>query len=152
MATALKADAVLRPSISADCAGEQVAQTGIYDLKAALVVNDTIDLCILPAEMVLDELIISTVDLDAHATPAIVFDVGLYDAVGATSSQTAFITGSTIGQAGGIARLANFAGHQIRAVGYDRLIRLKVTTAPATGATTGRIKVNAITRNKNFDD
>lgn len=152
MATAYRANAADRPSISSSEAGEHIAQTGIYDLTAALVVNDTIDMCKLPAGMTIDDLIISTDDLDTGGTPAIVLDVGLYDDIGSTSSQTAFITGSTIAQVGGVARLANFAGRKITPVDYDRYIRLKVTTAPATGAVSGRIKVSAITRNKGFDD
>jgi len=152
MATAYRAWAADRPATSSSEAGEHIAQTGVFDLTAALVVNDTIDMCKLPAGMVIDDLIISTDDLDTGGTPAIVLDVGLYDDVGSTSSQTAFITGSTIGQASGVARLANSAGRKLAAVDYDRYIRVKVTTAPATGATSGKIKVSAITRNKGFDD
>lgn len=152
MATAYRANAADRPAISSSEAGEHIAQTGVYDLTAALVVNDTIDMCKLPAGMVVDDLIVSTDDLDTGGSPAVVLDIGLYDDVGATSSQTAFITGTTIGQAGGVARLTNAAGRKIAPVDYDRYIRVKVTTAPATGAASGKIKVSAITRNKGFDD
>lgn len=152
MPTAYKALAANRPGITPDCAGEPANQTGVFDLTAALVVNDTIDMCKLPATLVLDDLIVSCDDLDTGGSPALVFDVGLYDSVGATSLQTAFITGATIGQAGGVARLSNASGRKIAPVDYDRYIRIKVTTAPATGATSGVIKLTAVTRNQSFDD
>jgi hypothetical protein len=152
MATAYTAAAANRPAISSSEAGEHIAQTGVFDLSAAFVINDTVDMCKLPAGMVVDDLILSTDDLDSGGSPAIVVDVGLYDNVGSTSSQAAFISGSNVAQAGGVARLAVAAGRKIAPVDYDRYIRVKVTTAPATGATSGKIKVTAITRNKGFDD
>jgi hypothetical protein len=158
MASALKAAAANRPGLSSSEAGEIIAQTGVYDLAAALVINDTIDMCKLPAGMVVDDMIIDTDDLDSHATAAVVFDVGIHDPDYAqyggsdTSDVDVFMSGATTAQAGGLARMTLRTGRHLAPVDYDRYIRIKFTTAPATSATTGTIKLTAFTRNKGFDD
>ena len=156
MASALKAAAANRPGLSSSEAGEIIAQTGVYDLSAALVINDTIDMCKLPAGMVVDDMIVDCDDLDSGT--AAVFDVGIHDpdyaqAGGSdTSDVDVFMSGLTIAQAGGLARMTLRTGRRLAPVNYDRYIRIKFTTAPGTSATSGKIKLTAFTRNKGFDD
>ncbi len=149
---ALKAAASERQALNTCSAGEVLALAGVYSLAAALVVSDTIDMCVLPAGMVPEDLILSVDDLDSHGTPAIVLDVGIYDSVGSTTDADAFIASSTVAQAGGVARLSAVAGRKIAPVDYDRLVRITVSTAPATGATTGQIRCTLLARAKGYDD
>jgi len=105
-----------------------------YELTAALVINDVIQMVKIPAGATVHEVQLSCDDLDTSGTPACVL------AVGDGSDVDRFITASDIGQAGGFARMNNIAG-----VGYeytaDDTIDVKVTTAPATSAETGTINL-----------
>lgn len=117
-----------------------------FDLTAALVLNDTIDMVKLPAGHVPVDLILDTDDLDTGGAPAIVLHVGLRKADGTTDDPDAFIASSTVGQAGGMARLSAVAGLRIAAADEDRNVYITVATAPATGATTGKIGVTLLSR------
>lgn len=97
-----------------------------FTATAALVVNDVIQMVKVPLGAVIYGVELSVDDLDSGA--AIVL------AVGDGADDDRFITGSTIGQAGGVTRANNVAG-----AGYtytvDDTIDIKVTTAPAGGGT-----------------
>lgn len=111
-----------------------VAAVGSYTLSAALVINDTIQGPSIPANAYLLDVIIDTPDLDSNGSPAVVLEAGI------SGSASKFISASTVGQAGGIQK-ANVAG----TVGYsptsDTPVIVKVSTAPATSATSGTIKI-----------
>jgi hypothetical protein len=103
-----------------------------YTVAAALVLNDVIQMVKIPAGAKIVDLTLSCTDLDTNGTPAIVLDVG------DGSDTDRFIDGSTIGQAGGIARLDQHGGHGY-AYSAEDTIDVLVQVAPATGATSGTI-------------
>lgn len=105
-----------------------------YTLTAALVINDVIQMVKVPAGATIIDVLVSAPDLDTGSSPAIVL------AVGDGTTPARFISGSTIAQAGGIAKLGVVAGvlYQYTA---DDTIDIKVITAPATGATEGTISL-----------
>lgn len=110
---------------------------GTYELAAALVVNDIIQMVKIPKGARIVNVILGTDDLDSGASPAIVLAVG----DGTTADR--FISGSTVAQAGGVATIGKVDG-----VGYvytaDDTIDIKVTTAPATGATSGTLNLTVV--------
>lgn len=102
----------------------------------ALSTNDTVEMVKLPKGATIIDAIMATDDLDTNATPTLVLDLMLK-----TDGQV-LISGSTIGQGGGVARL-----DQVNAVGKtltaDDTVQVKATTGAATGAT-GTINVAVI--------
>ena len=105
-----------------------------YELSAALALNDVIQMVKVPAGATVVDLILSADDLDSDGSPAIVLDVG----DGASADR--YIDGSDIGQAGGVARLSEAGGH-LYEYAADDTIDVLVQVAPATGATSGSIKL-----------
>lgn len=142
-----------RPANTVTGIGQVTLNQGDYALAAALAVNDTVELCKLPAQHIPVDFVLDTDDLDTGGSPAIVVEVGLYDLDQTTVvDRDAFILSSTVGQAGGMARMDNRAGFRIAPADVDRLVVLTVTTGPATGATTGTIKGMLFSRAKGVDD
>lgn len=112
-----------------------------YDILAALVINDTIDLVKIPVGYVPVDVTLDTDDLDTGATAAVVLSAGLRKADGTTDAPACFIVGSTVGQAGGVARAAVKEGFRLAAATVVRNVYVTVTTAPATSVTSGKIGV-----------
>lgn len=105
-------------------------------------INDVVQLFKLPAEhRVLDAVLIAYTDLDGGTTLAL--DVGIVDTVQDPSDTTdvdCFFDGSTVGQAGGLARMAASTATAAAACfpavrNYDRTVQLKIATAATTPAT-----------------
>lgn len=139
---------VQRPAVTVTGAGQATVNHGVMALAVALANGDTVALAKLPAGHVPVDFIVDADDLDSGAEAALVFDVGV---LGEGEDPDAFITGSEIGQAGGVARLSNVAGRRLEAVEYDRLVGITVTTAPATGQA-GTIAGTLISRPAGRDD
>jgi hypothetical protein len=99
-----------------------------YELTAALVINDVIQMVKIPAGAIIQEVILSSDDIDT-GSPAVVLAVG----DGAVPDR--FIKGSTIGQAGGTERMGMVTTVDSHKYTYtaDDTIDIKCTTAPATG-------------------
>ena len=108
-----------------------------YALAAALVIDDLIHMVKIPAGATLLDVILDVPDLDSHETPEITLSVGY------TGALEAFISQSTIGQTGGIVRLSVPGGTQ-KAFAAGDTIQVSATAAPATGATSGTIKLTVI--------
>jgi hypothetical protein len=117
--------------------GEVISAQGTYELTAALVINDVIQMVKIPKNAVVDDVILGSYDLDTGGSPSLVLAVG----DGTTADR--FITGSTIAQGGGIGR-----ANQVDGMGYaytaEDTIDVKVITAPATGATSGTINLTVL--------
>lgn len=147
MATALKTARITnnQPAPSADQNGV-IAVRAEYSLLAALVINDTIDFAKIPAGHVPVDVILDSDDLDTGGAPAVVLQVGLRTADGTTDDPDAFIKDSTVGQAGGVARANVATAFRIGSHTADRNVYLTVSTAPATGATSGKIGVTVLYR------
>lgn len=109
-----------------------------YEITAALALNDVIQMVKVPAGAIVSNVVLATDDLDTDASPAIVLDVG----DGGDTDR--YIDGSTVGQAGGITDSSNLV---IDGIGYtysvEDTIDVLVQVAPATGATSGTIKLIA---------
>jgi hypothetical protein len=135
-----------RPVVTPDCAGDVVFQRFYFDLAAALALGDIIELGILPAETTIVDAYLDSDDLDTNGAPAIKLDVGLMSGTpgvidGARTVGTELFAADTTAQAGGVTRMSKQTGFRIATATTDRSIGVKVNTAPATGATTGRIAV-----------
>lgn len=104
-----------------------------YEIAAALVINDVIQMVKIPQGARIHDVILATDDLESTGTASVL-------AVGDGSDDDRFITGSTIGQAGGIERLNAMDGLLYEYSAEDT-IDVKCTTAPTTGATSGTIRL-----------
>lgn len=114
-----------------------VTKSGTYDLTAALVINDLIHMVKIPTGATVLDIILDVPDLDTNGSPAITLSVGY------TGALEAFISQSTVGQAGGIAKLSVVGGSQ-KAFTAGDTIQISATAAPATGAATGTLKLTVI--------
>ena len=123
-----------QPSISPDAAGEVYAVRGEIDLAAALALNDVIEMVKLPADCVPVDFAIDTDDLDTGVTPELAMAVGF-----TAGTNAEFRAAAAVGQAAGLVRMDSVLAPRIAPTTADRVVGLKVTTAPATGATTGTI-------------
>lgn len=138
----------------------------VYDLEAALALNDIIEMGDIPVDHIPVDCILDSDDLDTNATPLITLSVGVLNAgktdldTSASSGGAAWIAASTVAQAGGLERPSTVAitraaarastptgdtpaGAQLKAVG------VKVAAAPATGATTGKVGLTLFYRPAN---
>lgn len=122
------------PAYSPSAAGTARTVFGTYTLSAALALNDVIQMVKVPLGAKIVGMTLAVTDLDTGGSPAIVLDVG------DDGDTDRFIDGSTIGQAGGATNDILFSGY-----GYtytaDNTIDVLVQVAPATGATSGTIKL-----------
>lgn len=109
----------------------------VYALTGALVIDDLIHMVKIPAGAKLLDVILDVPDLDTDVSPAITLSVGTTDAL------EAFISQSTVGQAGGIVHLS-VPGGTLTAFATAKDIVISATAAPATGAATGTLKLTAI--------
>ena len=148
MATVYLADNYSTPWPDVSNSAGLVTRPFAFTIAAALVINDTIKLTILPGIMGICfvDFDIEIPDVDTGESPAVTWDVG--DSISATR----FVSGSTVGQsAGRIYSAAPSGGAIIGSLpcnynpngaaanhGNDDLI-LKVHTAPATSVTSGKI-------------
>ena len=123
-----------QPGITSAQAGQAVVERGEVTIAAALAAADTVQLVKLPARHKPTDLILDCDDLDTDAAPAITLKVGLLDGTG-----DEFIASTTVGQAGGVARLDQAAGLRIEPSDVDRVVVVTVLVGPATGAVTGKI-------------
>lgn len=138
------------PTISAD-GYEPIVIIGDYVTIAGNVLDDVIELGILPAGYVPVDAILVTDDLDSNATPTITLDLGLISGVAGlvsnarTCGNEAFAA-SIVAQTGGLARptKANFA--QVAPTDADRGIGIKVAAAAATLVVGAKIRLTVIAR------
>ena len=113
---------------------------GTFSLTAALVINDVIQMCKVPNGARILNIDLYCDDLDTNGTPLIALDVG--DGGSVNRFAQAVLIAENGGIMRGIQTKAGF-GYQYSLAantGYDT-IDIKVNTAPATGATTGDIKM-----------
>jgi hypothetical protein len=123
------------PVATPHSAGELMVNTGYYAIPAAAVVNSVVKLCVLPANCILVDAVLASPDLDSSGSPAIVVDVGILDSAGTSLvDNSEIIDGSTVCQAGGIARMDSINCLALGVSTSDRVVALKIMTAAATGA------------------
>lgn len=100
--------------------------------------GNVLALAVLPADCVPVGYVLNASDLDSNGTPAILLNLGVLNA-GETAIETALLTGSAIGQAGGIAvhgvsKATYDALDAIAASDKDRTIGVVIATGAATAA------------------
>lgn len=134
------------PTITADCAGDTIVNDYFYDIPAAQVVlNDIVDLGILPAYHTVSDAILVTDDIDTNGAPTIALDVGLMsgtpgDTVSARTCGNELFAADTTARTGGATRMSAKTGFLVLATETDRSIGVKIQAAAATAAA-GRIRV-----------
>lgn len=106
-----------------------------YTLASATL-NDTYTMCKIPAGATVLDVVFSSADVDSNGTPTVKFDVG------DSGSATRFISATTVGQAGGVARMDQAGGH-LKTYTADDTVIVKINTASATFQA-GAIKVGVI--------
>lgn len=114
-------------------------------LAAALAAGDILYMGDLPEDHVPVDCEVDTDDLDTGATPAIVLQAGVLNADAtdldvAGSGGGSWIGNSTVGQAGGLARASDkFVKRVAPSATTKKKVGIKVSTGPATGATSGKV-------------
>ena len=107
-------------------------QLSAKGIAVALADGDILNLCNIPANHRIVGLSLFSGDLDANATPTITFDVGLLGAGGA-ALDTVFVSGSTLGQAGGtLACPATATMFDTAAASTDKVLAIEITANAAT--------------------
>lgn len=113
---------------------------------AGMTANDVIEMVAFPAGTVPVDVTVVCEDLDT-GTPAITLDVGVlsgsYGDTGTRTCGAEFLSASTIGQAGGMARANVPAGFLLGYSASDRSLGVKIGTAAATLATGKKIRLIA---------
>jgi hypothetical protein len=112
------------------------AVSEVFTFPAAPVLNDTVEMVLLPKGAVLCDMVLDADDLDTGGTPTIMLQVG----DGTTADK--FIGASNVAQAGGVARMDK-KGNVGVPLAADTKAVVKVSTGPATGAV-GDIRLTAI--------
>lgn len=139
-------------------AGEVISADYFYDLPAAqAVLNDIIDIGVLPAGHTVSDAILMCDDLDSNGTPLVALDVGIMSGnPGETGSRTCgneLFAADTSARTGATARMSKLAGFNILPTDLDRSIGVKIQAAPAT-AVAGRVRIrvfmHAADRNLQF--
>lgn len=129
---------------------EAVVTFGDFTVPAGLTANDVIEFGALAAGHVPVDIIVAAEDLDS-GTPAITLDAGLItgtyrDTVNARTCGSEFFAASTVGQAGGIARMDKATGALIAKSNDDRGFGCKVGVAAATLVVGAKIRFTLISR------
>ena len=134
--------------VSGDCAGDVVVQEYYVDVTAAqIVLNDIVDLGVLPANHTVTDMILIPDDLDTNGAPTIALDVGIMsgepgDTVTARTCGNEFFAADQSARTGVISRMSKPAGFRVQPTGADRSIGVKFQAAAATAAA-GRIRLIA---------
>jgi hypothetical protein len=147
--------AMTNPTPGIHSAGEVHVAEGKYDLAAALVDEDIVVLTRIPPGCIPIDARLEMDDLDTGT--ALVGDLALME-LGAVAAlaDSELILDSSLGQAAGVERMDNLdaARRAVLEVSVDRerYLVYHVTTAPGTGATSGRIKGSILFRGKEYSE
>lgn len=134
------------PTISGDCAGDEIVNDYFIDLTAAqLVLNNIIDIGVLPANHTITAARLIPDDLDSNGTPLIALDVGILSGtpgdIVSARTMGAEIFAADVSARTGVSTAASLAtAFLIRAASLDRSIGVKIQAAPATAAA-GRLRL-----------
>jgi hypothetical protein len=134
MATAYKSNKITAYAPARAAIPGLNAVSEVFTFPAAPVINDTIEMVLLPKGAVISDIILDADDLDT-GTPAILLQVG----DGTTADK--FIGASNVAQAGGVARMDKKGNIGVPLAADTKLV-VKVSTGPATGAV-GDIRLTA---------
>lgn len=127
-----------KPVVTPSASEDVTVRGSINLLTGDLTLNNTGGVMILPAGCVPVRLVVDSDDLDSGGAPAVVFAVGALNAAGndlssaAVDGGAAWGTGLTVAQTGGAVTPVSTALMRVLPASADRVVGLKVTTAPAT--------------------
>jgi len=136
-------------AVSGGYAGHVIANDYFVDVTAAqIVLNDIVDLGILPANHTVVDAILIPDDLDTNASPTVALDVGIMsgtpgDDTSARTCGTELFAASTAAQGGTPTRMSAKTGFTILPTANDRSIGVKFQAAAATAAA-GRIRLRVL--------
>lgn len=136
-------------SVTGECSGEVITNDYFVDLLAAdIVLNDVIDLGILPANHTVVDAILIADDIDTHETATVALDVGIMsgtpgDTTSVRTCGNEFFAADTTARAGGVARMSKKDGFIVKPTAADRSIGVKFQAAAATAAA-GRVRVRVL--------
>ncbi len=137
------------PVVTGDCAGDVVVNDYFIDLTAGqIVLNDIVDIGILPAFHEVVDMILIPADLDSNGAPTLALDVGIMsgtpgDTVTARTCGNEFFAADTGVRTGVISRMSKPAGFYVLPTDADRSIGVKFQAAAATAAG-GRLRVRVL--------
>jgi hypothetical protein len=138
------------PVPSAGNATDLIPVVGDYVSLAGLANGDIIEMVPLPPGYVLEDVILDIEDLDSNGAPTATVDVGIMSGSwgdsGARTCGAEFIAGSTVPQAGGIARLSVANGGKVAPTTTTRSIGLKISAAIATLVVGAKMRLTALLR------
>lgn len=135
------------PTISGDCAGDEIVNDYFIDLAAAqMVLGNIIDIGVLPANHTIGSARLICDDLDTNGAPLVALDVGILsgtpgDIVNARTMGAEIFSADTSARTGVASAATLSTAFLIKAAGLDRSIGVKFQAAPATAAATGRIRL-----------
>jgi hypothetical protein len=143
----------------ADAANDCIAVDYFYDLPTAQnILNDIIDIGVLPAGHTVSDAILLSDDLDSNGTPLMALDVGIMsgtpgDPSASRTCGNELFAADTAVRTGASSRMTKVAGFNILPTDTDRSIGVKIQAAAATAAA-GRIRLrvwmHAADRNVQF--
>jgi len=135
MATAYKSNKVANNAPARAAIPGLNAVSEVFTFPAAAVVNDTIEMFVLPKGAVLCEMILDVDDLDSAT--AMMLQVG--DATTADK----YLTANALAQTGGVLRCIDKKGVIGVPLAADTKLVIKVSTAPTTGVV-GDVRLTAV--------
>ena len=124
MATVTAARAAASQPVKDSMNDGVVSVVGVYSVTANPTAADVIQMVPVPRGARILDVILSATDMDSNGTPTVAYTVG------DGGSANRFITTSTIGQAGGVARLNAQGGH-LYTFAADGTIDVKSPLGPA---------------------
>lgn len=139
------------PALAKDIPHGVIAAFGQYNVAAAVADDDTFGDIPVPKGAVILDTILETNELDTNGSPTLTFNVGIFadGSAGTTNDEDAFVDGALCGAAynrsninvgsvsGGV--IATGSGYKV--TGESAVVRITADGAPATGATSGYIKL-----------
>jgi hypothetical protein len=136
-------------SVTAACSGDVIVNDYFMDVAAAdIVLNDVLDIGILPANHTVVDMILIPDDLDTGGSPAIALDVGIMsgvpgDTISVRTSGNEFFAADTGARTGALARMTKKEGFLVKPTDKDRSIGVKFQAAAQTPAA-GRIRLRVL--------
>lgn len=131
--------------------------TGEFAVVAGMVINDIVEMAILPANAEVIEAILAAEDLDSNGAPTVTLDAGVmsgnpYDISAATGQARTigneFFAASTVGQAGGVVYGSKAAGVFLAPSFSDRSVGIKFAAAMATIAAGAKVRLTLLCRSQ----
>lgn len=155
----LKSDWMLGmyPEVTASGGNDNVPIRAEFDVSAALEGGDVIEMFVVPPGYCVHDLVLGVTALDTDGTPAIDLAVGILEGAPGDPAlakrvdsggdiDPCFIEKTDVAQAGGVARMDTLDGMLVEPQEDPYSVGVQVTTAPAAGATSGKIVINATLR------